>query len=229
MKTNSYAGKPIRAKTPKQQKYINEIKQKELVFSTGPAGTGKTYISGAMAAKALVRGDYDRLIITRPAVEAEERLGFLPGKVSDKLEPYFAPFRDVLHEFLGVSHVEGMLKTGKIEVAPLAFMRGRSFKDCFIVLDEAQNVTCSQMKLFLTRIGDNSKVIIEGDITQKDIEKTSGLVDAISRLKGHPKVGFVHFGVEDIVRSELCKFIIESYDNDLSSNSSVHLSAVSNT
>lgn len=206
---------PLTAKTENQKKYINAIKAFKLVFGLGPAGTGKTYICGATAANALLNGEADRIIITRPAVEAGEELGFLPGEVEEKYMPYLTPFLDVLHERLGKSRVEYLLKTGKIEAAPFAYMRGRTFKNAIVILDEAQNATPAQMKLFLTRIGENCKVIVNGDEDQKDIVGLSGLTDAIKRLSFIPSIKVVRFTQADIVRSGLVQEIVEAYSAPL--------------
>lgn len=207
------AKEPISAMTEAQAHYILSIEQNQLTFGTGPAGTGKTYVAGALAAEALAERETDKVIITRPAVEAGESLGFLPGELEEKFDPYFQPFRDVLEERLGASFVEYLIKIGRIEALPLAYMRGKTFKNCWVVLDEAQNTTPVQMKLFLTRIGKNSKIIVNGDTTQKDIRGESGLVDAIERLEGLKSVGFVEFGREDIVRSGLVQDIVDRYES----------------
>lgn len=206
------AKKPLQARTETQGHYILSIEQNDLTFGLGPAGTGKTYVCGAMAAEALDNGDAEKIIITRPVVEAGENLGFLPGEVEDKFAPYLQPFRDVLNERLGKGHVDYLIKAGRIEAAPLAYMRGRTFKDCWVVLDEAQNTTPTQMKLFLTRIGENSRVIVNGDINQKDIVGASGLTDAVQRLSHLRKVDTVEFSREDIVRSGLVQQIVEAYE-----------------
>lgn len=171
---------PIEAKTEGQKRYINAIKSHTLVFATGPAGTGKTYLCSAMAAQALTNKSVDKIIITRPAVEAGESLGFLPGELDEKFDPYLAPFRDAFYERLGKGYTEYLIKAKKIEAIPLAYMRGRSFHRSFVILDEAQNASSTQLKLLLTRIGQDTKVVINGDVSQIDI-KNSGLVDAIDR------------------------------------------------
>ncbi|MPS48565.1 PhoH family protein [Methylobacillus sp.] len=202
--------KSIEAKTDKQQKYINSIRDKVITFGVGPAGTGKTYIAASIAADMLESKEIERIIITRPAVEAGESLGFLPGDESEKYAPYIAPFLDVLNERLGKGKVEYLLKTGKISAEPFAYMRGKTFKDAFVILDEAQNATKTQMKLFLTRIGENSRVVIDGDVEQADI-RDSGLADAVNRLSYIPSVGVVKFGDGDIVRSGIVAEIIQAY------------------
>jgi len=203
---------PIKAKNRNQERYINAITDKTLTFATGPAGTGKTWVVTAMAVEALLSGDKEKLIITRPAVEAGEEMGFLPGEINEKFDPYLQPFKDVLNERLGRSHVEGMIKSGKIEAAPLAYMRGRTFRDAFVILDEAQNTTPTQMKMFLTRIGANCTVVVNGDINQKDIKGESGLRDAVRRLSYIPAVAHIEFRRDDIVRSGLVAEIVQAYD-----------------
>lgn len=206
---------PLQAKTNSQKKYMSAIKSATLTFGVGPAGTGKTYICGAIAAELLQNKTIDKIIITRPAVEAGEKLGFLPGEVEDKYEPYLTPFRDVLNERLGKTFVDYLVKTGRIEPAPLAYMRGRTFKDAIVILDEAQNVTPEQMKMFLTRIGENCKVIVNGDENQKDIPGQSGLTDAIKRISFIPSVQVVKFSSADIVRSGIVQEIVSAYERPL--------------
>lgn len=213
-KTEKVDRSPIEPLTDSQHRYINAIKSFELTFATGPAGTGKTWICGALAAQALDEGVIDKIIVTRPAVEAGESLGFLPGEIEDKFDPYLQPFRDVLNERLGKSFVEYLLKTGRIEAAPLAYMRGRTFKRSFVILDEAQNTTPNQMKLFLTRIGHDCKVVINGDTRQKDIHGPSGLEDAVKRISHIPSVKVVRFQKSDVVRSGLVQEIVEAYETD---------------
>ena len=203
---------PIEAKTPAQERYINAIKSFKLTFATGPAGTGKTWLCAAIAAQELEAKRIDRIIITRPAVEAGESLGFLPGELEEKFDPYLTPFREVLYERLGKAFTEYLIKAGRIEAAPLAYMRGRTFKDAFVILDEAQNTTPTQMKMFLTRIGVNAKVVVNGDTAQKDVHGQSGLEDAIARLSFIPSVKHVRFSVDDVVRSGLVQEIIAAYD-----------------
>lgn len=206
---------PITAQTDAQKRYISAIKNYQLVFASGPAGTGKTWICGAMAADAIKDKKIEKIIITRPTVEAGESMGFLPGELEEKFEPFLRPFRDVLEERLGKTFTDYLIRIGKIEAAPIAYMRGRTFKDAIVILDEAQNTTQAQMKLFLTRIGKNCKVIVNGDINQKDIPGPSGLSDAISRLGHIPSVRIVEFGRCDIVRSGLVQEIVECYEKDL--------------
>jgi phosphate starvation-inducible PhoH-like protein len=198
-----------------QKRYIHAIKTFDLTFATGPAGTGKTWLCGALAAQALDEGVIDKIIITRPAVEAGESLGFLPGELEDKFDPFLQPFRDVLNERLGKSFVEYLIKVGRVEAAPLAYMRGRTFKNAYVILDEAQNTSPLQMKMFLTRIGHNCKVIVNGDMGQKDIHGTSGLEDAVSRLAWIPAVKHVKFSKDDVVRSGLVGEIVKAYDEPI--------------
>ncbi len=176
----------VKPRTFHQAAYIKSIRNHQLTFGIGPAGCGKTWLCAALSAHALMEHGAEKIVITRPVVEAEERLGFLPGNAEDKFAPYFAPFREVLEEFLGKGHVSGLMKAGRIEIAPLAYMRGRTFKNAWVVLDEAQNVTLGQMKLFLTRIGENARVIVNGDLRQSDVQGASGLRDAISSTPTSP-------------------------------------------
>lgn len=209
------APEPLKAKTANQQKFMNAIEGQKLVFGLGPAGSGKTYIAATMAADALLAREIERIVITRPVVEAGEEMGFLPGEVEEKYAPYLAPFLDVLNERLGKSRVEYMLKAGQIEAAPLAYMRGRTFKNAIVILDEAQNTTPTQMKLFLTRLGYNCKAIVSGDAMQKDIPGESGLVDAVDRLQFIPSVSVIKFTADDIVRSGLVQEIVQAYENPI--------------
>jgi len=202
---------PLEAKTEQQKRYINAIKNFHLIFGLGCAGTGKTYIAGALACDMLERKEIEKIIITRPAVDAGESLGFLPGELEDKYSPYIAAFRDVLNERLGKTHVEYLLKMGRIEAIPFAYMRGRTFKNAVVILDEAQNATEMQMKLFLTRIGEGCKVIVDGDESQADI-RNSGLVDAITRLQHIPAVKIVRFSKHDVVRSGLVQEVVDAYE-----------------
>jgi phosphate starvation-inducible PhoH-like protein len=205
---------PLKALNAKQQQYINSIQNNLITFGCGPAGTGKTYVCGALAADAIATGKTEKIVVTRPVQEAGENLGFLPGELEDKFAPYFQPFKDVLEERLGKGHVSGLTKAGRIEAAPLAYMRGRSFKDCWIILDEAQNCTPTQMKLFLTRIGNNCTVIVNGDKTQMDIRGICGLDDAMKRLGDIPGVNNIIFTKEDIVRSGIVQRVVEAYEDD---------------
>jgi len=205
---------PLTAKTPSQQCYINAIKNNNLTFGIGPAGTGKSYCAGALAAEALESGRIERIILTRPAVEAGEQLGFLPGEVEEKYAVYIDAFRDILNERLGRGVVDYCLRHGRIVGAPLAYMRGKTFNNnTFVILDEAQNTSPVQMKMFLTRIGEDSKVVINGDIRQSDIRGTNGLEDAINRVRGLPGVHIHAFEREDIVRSGMVRYILDRYEN----------------
>jgi phosphate starvation-inducible PhoH-like protein len=204
---------PLEAQTDNQKRYIAAIKSGVLTFGIGPAGTGKTYIAATLAAVALENKTIDRIVVTRPAIEAGESLGFLPGELEEKYEPFLAPFRDVLVERLGRCAVEAMLKGGRIEAAPLAYMRGRTFKDAFVILDEAQNCTRRQMKLFLTRIGANCRVVVDGDPLQTDLnDGQSGLEDAVERVGHIPSVRVVRFTRADVVRSGLVQEIVQAYE-----------------
>jgi phosphate starvation-inducible PhoH-like protein len=202
---------PIKPKNFAQSTYLDAIRRSDIVFATGPAGTGKSYIATAYAAEQLYYKKVDKIIITRPAVEAEETMGFLPGELEEKYAPYLAPIRDILDRLLGKSFVDYCLKVGYIEAVPIAYMRGRTFDNAIVILDEAQNTTPNQMKLILSRIGNNCTYIIDGDISQKDIQGHSGLEDAMKKLSGIPGVDMVNFFTSDIVRSPLCKKIIQAY------------------
>ncbi|MCQ9209020.1 PhoH family protein [Granulicatella seriolae] len=213
----TYSGKPIRAKTYGQQQYVHAIKKADMVFGIGPAGTGKTYVAVVMAVTALKQGDVKKIILTRPAVEAGENLGFLPGDLKEKVDPYLRPIYDALYNVYGVEHTNRLLDRGVIEVAPLAYMRGRTLEDAFIILDEAQNTTRAQMKMFLTRLGFGSKMVINGDKTQVDLPKgntVSGLIDAENKLKGINGIAFVEFDSFDVVRHPLVSSVINAYSND---------------
>lgn len=207
------AFKPIVPKNLAQEHYLNAIHHSDIVIGTGPAGTGKTYISTSYAAEQLYYKKISKLILTRPNIEAGESIGFLPGTLDDKYAPYLYPFLETLEEKLGKSFVEYLLKTKVIEPIPIGFLRGRTFNNAVVILDEAQNATKTQMKLILSRIGNNTKMIIEGDTNQLDIPKSeSGLEDASKRLINIPGVQIVNFTKEDIVRSKLCKRIVEAYE-----------------
>lgn len=206
-------GKSIRVKTLGQRHYINAIKSRDLVFGIGPAGTGKTYLAVVMAVTALKNGTVSKIILTRPAVEAGESLGFLPGDLKEKVDPYLRPLYDALHDILGTEHTLRLIERGTIEIAPLAYMRGRTLDDAFVILDEAQNTTHAQMKMFLTRLGFGSKMIITGDTSQIDLPKgaKSGLVEAERVIKDVSGVSFVHLEQADVVRHPLVGRIIEAY------------------
>ncbi|MFH1858007.1 MAG: PhoH family protein [Candidatus Omnitrophota bacterium] len=204
----------VTPRTAGQKRYIDAIRNFDIVFGIGPAGTGKTYLAMAMAVQALHRHEVSRIILTRPAVEAGERLGYLPGDIKEKVTPYLRPLYDALYDMMEAERIERCLERGIIEVAPLAYMRGRTLNDSFIILDEAQNSTQEQMKMFLTRLGFDSKTVITGDVTQVDLpgDKLSGLVHVQSLLKHIEGLAFVHFTGQDVVRHELVQQIIEAYE-----------------
>jgi len=207
-------GKTIRIKTLGQRQYVMAIKKTDLVFGIGPAGTGKTYLAVVMAVNALKNGQVNKIILTRPAVEAGESLGFLPGDLKEKVDPYLRPLYDALHDVLGAEHTQRLMERGTIEIAPLAYMRGRTLDDAFVILDEAQNTTHAQMKMFLTRLGFGSKMVITGDQTQIDLPKgaKSGLVAAESILKNVNGISFIFLEQTDVVRHPLVGRIIEAYE-----------------
>ena len=206
--------KLVMARTPTQSAYIEAIRKHELVFGIGPAGTGKTYLAVACAAEALMNGEVDRIVLSRPAVEAGERLGFLPGDMKEKVDPYLRPLYDALYDMMPASLVAKGIAENQIEIAPLAFMRGRTLSSAFIILDEAQNTTPQQMKMFLTRLGEGSRMVVTGDPTQVDLPPgiSSGLSDAVAVLKGVPGVASVGFSNADIVRHALVGRIVAAYD-----------------
>lgn len=210
----THKGKPVRVKTLGQRRYVEYMKQQEIVFGIGPAGTGKTYLAVAMAVMALKKGEVKRIILTRPAVEAGEKLGFLPGDLQEKVDPYLRPLYDALNDVYGLEQVQRAMERGLIEVAPLAYMRGRTLDDSFVILDEAQNTTVEQMKMFLTRLGFGSRMVITGDITQIDLAagRESGLVQAIRVLSEVKGIAFHFFSPSDVVRHHLVQKIIEAYD-----------------
>ncbi len=204
---------PLKPRTTAQKRYINAIKTHMLTFGIGPAGTGKSYCAGALAAQALESGTIERIILTRPAVEAGEHLGFLPGDLDEKFAAYIDAFRDILNERLGAGTVNYCLRHGRIVAAPLAYMRGKTFnRETFVILDEAQNTSPGQMKMFLTRIGEDCKVVVNGDIRQSDIGGKNGLEDAIERVAGLPGVHIHQFERHDIVRSGLVRDLIDRYE-----------------
>ncbi|WP_246217802.1 PhoH family protein [Jiella pacifica] len=208
--------KTIHARTPTQDAYMRALDRAELVFGVGPAGTGKTYLAVAHAAQLLERGQVDRIILTRPAVEAGERLGFLPGDLKEKVDPYLRPLYDALHDMMPVEKVERALAAGAIEIAPLAFMRGRTLANAAVILDEAQNTTSMQMKMFLTRLGENARMAVTGDPSQIDLPpgQKSGLVEALRVLEGVPNVVTVRFEAKDVVRHPMVQAIVEAYERD---------------
>mgnify|MGYP000407246244 FL=1 len=207
-------GRPVRPKTLGQKEYLNSIRKNAITFGVGPAGTGKTYLAVAMAVKAFKSKEVTRIILTRPAVEAGEKLGFLPGDLQNKVDPYLRPLYDGLYDMLGPETFQKLQEKQSIEVAPLAYMRGRTLDDAFIILDEAQNTSPEQMKMFLTRMGVGSKVVVTGDVTQIDLpdKARSGLVDALSVLKNVEGIGRVYFSEKDVVRHRLVQQIVKAYD-----------------
>jgi phosphate starvation-inducible PhoH-like protein len=206
-------GKVVRAKTFGQKRYVDEVRENTMVFGVGPAGTGKTYLAMACAVEALMSGSVRRIILTRPAVEAGERLGFLPGDLSAKVDPYLRPLYDALYEMLGPDETARLIERGTIEIAPLAYMRGRTLNDAFIVLDEAQNTSPEQMKMFLTRLGFNSKMVVTGDVTQVDLAdgRSSGLRVVGRVLSDVPGIGFIELTGKDVVRHRIVAAIVEAY------------------
>ena len=210
----NFGKKVLAPKTVNQRRYLEAIERNDLVFGVGPAGTGKTYLAVAMAISALMGKKVSRIILTRPAVEAGERLGFLPGTLQEKVDPYLRPLYDALYDMLEAEKVEKLLERNTIEIAPIAFMRGRTLNDSFIILDEAQNSTPEQMKMVLTRQGFNSKMVVNGDITQIDLPggKRSGLLDVIDVLRGVEGISFIHFDERDVVRHSLVQRIVKAYE-----------------
>ncbi len=210
----STSGKPIKARTPNQRKIVKQFVKNDLVFAIGPAGTGKTFIAIALAVKMLKNREVRRIILSRPAVEAGEKLGFLPGDLKDKLDPYMQALYDALYDMIPASKLDSYFEDRVIQIAPLAYMRGRTLNDAVVILDEAQNATINQLKMFLTRMGKNSKFIVTGDITQIDIpnKSRSGLIHAYNKLNNIEGISFVQFGIEDVVRHPIVKEIIKRYD-----------------
>ncbi len=206
--------RPVRPKGLGQKRYIEAIRKHDIVFGIGPAGTGKTYLAMAMAVSAMLHKEVHRIILARPAVEAGEKLGYLPGTLYEKINPYLRPLYDALYDMMETERATRLIEQGTIEIAPLAFMRGRTLNDSFIILDEAQNTTSEQMKMFLTRLGFNSKTVITGDITQVDLPagRVSGLIEVRSILKDIPGIRFIHFTEEDVVRHELVQQIVRAYE-----------------
>lgn len=216
-------GKIIRPKTLGQKKYVDAIKRSSIVFGVGPAGTGKTYLAVALAVYALKNKEIDKIILTRPAVEAGEKLGFLPGDMNEKVDPYLRPLFDALQEMMGQDAYLRHIERGSIEIAPLAYMRGRTLSNSFIILDEAQNTTKEQMKMFLTRMGENSRIVVTGDVTQIDLPKNvkSGMIDAIEVLEGVEGIEIVKLTAKDVVRHELVTRIIQAYEKAESARAKV--------
>lgn len=210
----TYRGKGLKPKTHGQKRYVEAIRQNDIVFGIGPAGTGKTYLAVAMAARALREKEVSRLVITRPAVEAGEKLGFLPGDLQEKVNPYLRPVYDSLYDILGIEKTQKLLEKNIIEIAPLAYMRGRTLNDAFIILDEAQNTTPEQMKMFLTRLGFGSKAVVTGDVTQVDLPKGqfSGLLEAKRILTGVEGISFQILGIEDVMRHPLVQRVVKAYE-----------------
>ncbi len=207
-------GKPIKAKTVGQKQYVDLIRKNTIVLGVGPAGTGKTFLAVAMAVRALREKQVNRIILTRPAIEAGEKLGFLPGDLQSKIDPYLRPLYDALYEMMGTENYQKLVEKGTIEIAPLAYMRGRTLDDSFIILDEAQNATPEQMKMFLTRLGFNSKAVVTGDLTQTDLPRgqKSGLSTAVKILSGIEDIGIHYFSERDVVRHRLVQKIIQAYE-----------------
>ena len=209
-------GRPIRVKNMGQKRYVEAIDKSDVVFGIGPAGTGKTFLAVVCAIAAFKKGEVSRIILTRPAVEAGESLGFLPGDLKEKVDPYLRPIYDSLYAILGTNTTDRLMERGVIEVAPLAYMRGRTLDDAFVILDEAQNTTDAQMKMFLTRLGFNSKMVVNGDMTQVDLpgRQHSGLIDARHLLKHIDKIKFIHFSANDVVRHPVVAKIITAYEKE---------------
>ena len=226
--TRSFGKKTIAPKSANQKRYIEALEAYDMVFAIGPGGTGKTYLAVAMAVSALLSKQVNRIILARPAVEAGERLGFLPGTLQEKVDPYMRPLYDALHDLLEADKLESFLEKGIIEVAPLAFMRGRTLNDSFVILDEAQNTTSEQMKMFLTRLGFNSKAVITGDVTQIDLPESrrSGLIEAIEIVGKIEGISLIYFDERDVVRHNLVQRIIKAYDEHAAQRIPVTIAAV---
>ena len=210
----THRGRPVRCKTLGQYDYVKAIREHELTFAVGPAGTGKTYLAMALAVAALRNKEVERIVLTRPAVEAGEKLGFLPGDLSQKVDPYLRPLFDALYEMMGAESYQRLQERGALEVAPLAYMRGRTLSDSFIILDEAQNTTPEQMKMFLTRFGAGSRVVVTGDATQTDLPygKQSGLLQALEVFKEIPEIAIVRLSQSDVVRHDLVQTVVKAYE-----------------
>ena len=204
----------IAARTPGQRGYLQALRERDMVFSLGPAGSGKTYLAVAMGVSLLLAGKVERIVLSRPAVEAGERLGFLPGDMKEKIDPYLRPLYDALHDMIPAEQIAHRMESGEIEIAPLAFMRGRTLAHCFVILDEAQNTTPMQMRMFLTRLGEGSRMVITGDPSQTDLpnNQKSGLTDAVDTLEDVPGIRFVRLTSQDVVRHDLVTRIVEAYD-----------------
>lgn len=209
----SFRMEAVRPLNDIQKQYLTALKSGDIVFGVGPAGTGKTYLATRFAATALHNGEIKKILITRPAVEAGEKLGFLPGELNEKFEPYLAPIKEVLREVFTEGTLTSLIRTGRIEAVPVGYLRGRSLKDTYVLLDEAQNLTPTQMKMVLTRLGEGSKLIIDGDPSQKDIPGPSGLTDAVRRMEGSPYVRVVKFTKEDCVRSGVVMDVLNRYES----------------
>lgn len=209
-------GRAIRIKNIGQKRYIDAVRKRDIIFGIGPAGTGKTFLAVVMAVSALKKGEVQKIILTRPAVEAGESLGFLPGDLKEKVDPYLRPVYDALYQVFGMEHTNRLMERGVIEIAPLAYMRGRTLDDAFVILDEAQNTTVAQMKMFLTRLGFNSRMIVNGDTSQVDLPKgvASGLIHAERTLQSIDKIAFVHFDAGDVVRHPVVAQIIRAYEKE---------------
>lgn len=210
----TYRGKPIKCKTVGQKHYVDAIKRNPVVFGVGPAGTGKTYLAVCLAVQAMKQKQVEKIILTRPAVEAGEKLGFLPGDLQNKVDPYLRPLYDALQEMMGLESYAKLMERGQIEIAPLAYMRGRTLSNAFIILDEAQNTTCEQMKMFLTRLGDGSRMVITGDVTQIDLPdgKKSGLIQATRILDAIEGISIINLTAKDVVRNPLVMRIVRAYE-----------------